>query len=223
MRTKVIIADSNYLTSKGLLTLLEEVNDYAVVAEVWDKEELETKIKFYHPDVLIIDFSTSAFKLDTLQLLNKKYASIRILAITPEINSAVMSKALALGITSYVLKDCDKDEIIEALQKTVLGQRFLCGKIIDRLLVNSKVPENTFSSSISCEGINITDREIEIVKYIAEGYSNKEIATKLYLSNHTVTTHRKNIMSKLRVNNTAGVVMFAVRENLLNPNKFLFS
>ena len=223
MRTKVIVADNNFLTCKGLVALLAEVKEFSVVAEVQDKAELEEKIKLYRPEVLVIDYSTNAFKLETLLLLNKKYAGIRILAITPEIPSNIMAKALDSGITSYVLKDCDKDEIIEAMHKTVDGERFLCGKIVDRLVANSKSPEHMVPSTTLCDGVNITDREMEIIKLIAEGYSNKEIAEKLFLSSHTVTTHRKNIMGKLGVNNTAGVVLFAVRENLLTPNKFLFS
>ncbi|MGZ3933249.1 MAG: response regulator transcription factor, partial [Bacteroidia bacterium] len=77
--------------------------------------------------------------------------------------------------------------------------------------------------SFSCNGVTVTEREIEIVKLIAEGYSNKQIADKLVLSTHTVNTHRKNIMNKLAVNNTAGIVMFAVKNNLLETNHFLFS
>ena len=75
----------------------------------------------------------------------------------------------------------------------------------------------------SCEGFGVTEREIEIIKYIAEGLSNKQIADKLSLSTHTVNTHRKNIMNKLDVNNTAGIVMFAVKNQLLETNHFLFS
>lgn len=171
---------------------------------------------------MIIDHSSDAFKSDTLLYLSKKHSSLKILAITEPQLPSVMSKALETGVTSYLLKDCSKDEIIEALYNTNEGKRFLCGKIVDRLMQGETASEKA-SSANSCAGLNITDREIEVIKMIAEGHSNKEIADLLFLSTHTVTTHRKNIMSKLGVNNTAGVVMFAVKENLLTPNKFLFS
>ena len=95
----------------------------------------------------------------------------------------------------------------------------MCGKIASAVLEDksSSVTEYT------CEGLNISDREMEIIKLIAEGLSNKEVADKLFLSTHTVTTHRKNIMNKLGLNNTAGLVLFAVRENLISPNHFIFS
>jgi DNA-binding CsgD family transcriptional regulator len=75
----------------------------------------------------------------------------------------------------------------------------------------------------NCEPVSISDRELEIIKLIAEGYTNNEIAEKLFLSHHTVNTHRKNILQKLGVNNTASIVMYAVKTQLVSPNKFLFS
>ncbi|MBI2269879.1 MAG: response regulator transcription factor [Bacteroidetes bacterium] len=222
-RKKIIIADSNYLTRAGLVSLVSEMKGFEVVSEVENKAYLLEKIKLYDPEVVVIDYSTSGFKLDTIHLLNKKHPVIQILAITPEISAGIISKALDSGVISHLLKHCDKEEIIEALYKTIEGQRFLCGKIVDRLMANELSQEKVVPSMAACDGMNVTDREMEIIKLIAEGYSNKKIAEMLFLSSHTVTTHRKNIMSKLGVNNTAGVVLFAVRENLLTPNKYLFS
>src|SRR4029079_8731683 len=98
------------------------------------------------------------------------------------------------------------------------GETFMCGKIASAVLENKAVAADS-----SCEGLNISDREMEIIKLIAEGLSNKEVADKLFLSTHTVTTHRKNIMNKLGVNNTAGLVLFAIRNNIVTPNHFLFN
>lgn len=76
---------------------------------------------------------------------------------------------------------------------------------------------------ISCEGVKISNRETEIISLISDGLSNKQIAEKLFLSVHTVTTHRKKIMSKLGVNNTAGLVLFAIKNNIVSPNHLLFN
>jgi DNA-binding NarL/FixJ family response regulator len=134
-------------------------------------------------------------------------------------NNQIISKALSIGVTSHLLKDCDRDEIVEAIYKTSIGEKFMCGKIVTNLLDETAANLKDYS----CEGLNITEREMEIIKHIAEGFSNKMIADKLCLSTHTVITHRKNIMNKLGVANTAGLVLFAVRENLVSPNHFLFS
>jgi DNA-binding NarL/FixJ family response regulator len=214
-KIKVIVADSNYLTCKGLAALIRERTGFTVLTEVRDHSQLLENLSISTPDIIVIDFSSEGFKMDTIRFLNKKHPGIRILAITAEISPTQMAKALDSGATSYVLKNCDQEEITEALYKTFTGERFLCGKIVERLL--------GASSSAKCDGLNITERELEIIKLITEGYSNKEIAEQLFLSAHTVSTHRKNIMAKLEVNNTAGVVMFAVRENLITPDKLMFS
>ena len=90
-------------------------------------------------------------------------------------------------------------------------------------IINLHDTENQFSTISSIDKYNISERELEIIKLIAEGYINKEIADRLFISNHTVNTHRKNIMQKLGINNTPGIVLFAVKEGLVSPNDFLFS
>jgi len=206
----------------GLSALLNENAAWFLVGEAENSEMLFEKVKLYHPDIVIIDYSTSAFKVENIGQLLKKFPKTKVLAITPELNRSLMVKAFDLGTTSYLLKDCDKEEINEALTKTAKGDKFVCGKVLDKMM-NAEKEGGSVPNVTSCEGLNITTREMEIIKLIAEGYSNKQVADKLFLSTHTVTTHRKNIMNKLGVNNTAGLVLFAVREHLLNPNKFLFS
>jgi DNA-binding NarL/FixJ family response regulator len=123
-----------------------------------------------------------------------------------------------VGVGSFVLSECSEAEILEALSEMLQGKDFMCGKIVDFLTSPAGALKST-----RCEGMVLTDREMDILKLIAEGHSNKQMADLLFLSPHTINTHRKNIMAKLQVNNTAGLVMYAVKENLLDRNKFLFS
>jgi DNA-binding NarL/FixJ family response regulator len=218
-KIRITIADSHFLSRKGLAVVLTENADFTLLAEALSTADLINQAKFYMPDVIIIDYSGDSFSLDGLQQIVKKYPKAKLLAITAAQTNAVISKALAIGVTSHLLKDCDQEEIVEAIYKTALGEQFMCGKIVTTILENKL--ENAMD--YSCEGLHISDREMEIIKLIAEGLSNKEVADQLFLSTHTVTTHRKNIMNKLGVNNTAGLVLFAVRENLVSPNHFLFS
>jgi DNA-binding NarL/FixJ family response regulator len=216
-KIRITIADSHFLSRKGLAVVLNENADFTLVAEALSTSDLVNQSKFYAPHLIIIDYTSSNFTLEGLQQIVKKYPEAKLLAITQPLPAAKISQALNTGVTSHLLKDCDQDEIIEAIYKTVKGEKFMCGKIVTDILHDS---EQTVSS---CEGLNISEREMEIIKLVAEGYSNKEVADKLFLSTHTVTTHRKNIMNKLGVNNTAGLVLFAVRENLISPNHFLFA
>lgn len=218
-KIKITIADSHFLSRKGLVVLLNENADFVLLAEALSTSDLINQSKFYKPDLIIIDYTSVNYSLEGLQQIVKKYPKAKLLAITQLQSNEIISKGLKIGITSHLLKDCDQDEIIEAIYKTSKGEKFICGKIANALLneKSTTIPEYT------CQGMNISDREMEIITLIAEGYSNKEVADKLFLSTHTVTTHRKNIMNKLGVNNTAGLVLFAVRENLVSPNHFLFS
>lgn len=217
-KIRITIADSHFLSRKGLAVVLNENTDFAVVAEALSTSDLVNQSKFYTPDLIIIDYTSSNFSLEGLQQIVKKYPAAKLLAITQPLPANKISQALNTGILSHLLKDCDQDEIIEAIYKTVKGEKFMCGKIVTEILQDA-----TTAGTSSCEGLNISEREMEIIKLVAEGYSNKEVADKLFLSTHTVTTHRKNIMNKLGVNNTAGLVLFAVRENLISPNHFLFA
>lgn len=218
-KIKITIADSHFLSRKGLVVLLNENVDFVLLAEALSTSDLINQSKFYKPDLIIIDYTSVNYSLEGLQQIVKNYPKAKLLAITQLQSNEIISKGLKIGITSHLLKDCDQDEIIEAIYKTTKGEKFICGKIANALL-NEK---STTIPEYSCQGMNISDREMEIITLIAEGYSNKEVADKLFLSTHTVTTHRKNIMNKLGVNNTAGLVLFAVRENLVSPNHFLFS
>ena len=217
-KIKITIADSHFLSRKGLSVILNENADFVLLTEALSTSDLVNQSKFYTPDLIIIDYTSSNYSLEGLQQIVKKYPSAKLLAITQPLPAAKISQALNTGVISHLLKDCDQDEIIEAIYKTVKGEKFMCGKIVTDIL-----HMNVNTTTSSCEGLNISEREMEIIKLVAEGYSNKEVADKLYLSTHTVTTHRKNIMNKLGVNNTAGLVLFAVRENLISPNHFLFA
>ncbi|MES2590643.1 MAG: response regulator transcription factor [Bacteroidota bacterium] len=218
-KIKIIIADSHFLSRKGLAVLLNENSDFTLLSEALSTSDLINQAKFYKPDLIIIDYSSANFSLEGLQQIVRKFPKAKLLAVTELQSNEIISKGLKTGITSHLLKDCDQDEIVEAIYKTAKGEKFMCGKIVNAVIQDKSAKTDEYS----CEGMNISEREIEIITLIAEGYSNKEVADKLFLSTHTVTTHRKNIMNKLGVNNTAGLVLFAVRENLISPNHFLFS
>jgi DNA-binding NarL/FixJ family response regulator len=126
-------------------------------------------------------------------------------------------------VSSYIKKDCDISEIVDSVLETFKGKRFFCGQILETIhRANIDVNDIDFDA-LSCEPLTLSEREMEIITLIAEGHTNTQIAEILFLSAHTVNTHRKNIMGKLGVKNTAGIVMYAVKTNLVTPNKFLFA
>ncbi len=209
---KVLIADNSFLIRKGLCALIGQNKDFVLVGEAEKAEELNEKLLRYNPDVLIMDYNSRCFCLDDIFIIRQYFPKVNILAITHPQSKMIISKALEYGIISHLLKDCGEEEIIESIYSTSRGEKFLCGKIVDLMVHGSKAD----SAKISCDGIKLSEREIEIIQCIAEGLPNKQIADKLFISIHTVMTHRKNIMSKLKINNTASLVMFALQQNLIN-------
>lgn len=223
-KIKILVADNSYLIREGFRSVIDDNNDFKLVGEAEKAEDINEKIMLYRPDILVIDYTSNYFNINDIAHVNKQYPVVKILAVTNPQNKEIISKAIECGVLSHLLKDCGKEEITEALYVTARGEKFFCGKIIDTVMKeNSFSSPLKFSERVSCEGIKLSNREIEIVRLVAEGLTNKQIADKLFLSTHTVTTHRKNIMSKLGINNTAGLVMFAIKENLVGPNKFLFA
>lgn len=217
---KVLIADKNFLSRVGLELLVGELKGFELVPSVCgDKEDLVNQLQLSKPNLLIADFISLGISIDELNSLSKKFTRTRFLVITTLLSKPELNKILSGGVTSFLLKDCDKIEILEAVNSTIKGEKFVCGKIVSFLTASPEIiPNNSFIKSLGCDGFPVTEREIDIIRGIAEGLSNKLIADKLKLSTHTVNTHRKNIMNKLGVNNTAGVVMFAVKNGLLETN-----
>ncbi|MBK8367478.1 MAG: response regulator transcription factor [Bacteroidetes bacterium] len=213
----VLIADNNYLSRLGLYTLLSTSANFEVdYTEDENFDNLVSSIKKNKPKILVLDFQSLNFSSKQISVLTKTFKRLQVLAITDYMSRAEMQSALDSGVRSYLLKECDKEEIIEALHATFNGERFLCGKVA-YFLANSQDLEimRPELDKVSCQGLGITDRELDVIRLISEGLSNKLIADKLELSTHTVNTHRKNIMAKLDIPNTAGIVMFAVKNKLL--------
>lgn len=231
-KIKILIADNSYLIRQGIQTIIDEVKDFTLIGEADTALILSEKLLLSQPDVLIMDYTSLHFCIDDIAVIKEQFPAVNILAITNQNSKTIISNAIRSGVISHLLKDCGKEEIIEAIRDTAKSQQFFCGKIIDIIIKEkdittefspTKEVSSKSSAGVSCDGIKVSAREIEIIQLVADGFSNKQIADKLFLSVHTVTTHRKNIMSKLRVNNTAGLVMFAIRENLIAANSMFTS
>lgn len=220
---KLVIADSNDLVRVGLRSVISSKLNVDVVGEAKSNEELTDIVRSFDTDVILIDFTAPGFDIDVINKIRSGNDKLEVLAITPEQSAQTLVDALRAGVTSYVKKDCSIPEILDAVSETGKGNKFFCGQILETIHEANLDVEDINFEDFSCDPIIISKREQEIITMIAEGYTNAQIAEKLFLSAHTVNTHRKNIMGKLGVKNTAGIVMYAVKSNLISPNKFLFT
>lgn len=220
---KLIIADSNELVRIGLTTLFKLQTDIEVIAESTTGKDLIDQVKCFPPDIILLDYTTKGFEIDIIPKIFKVNPSIQIVSITNDPTAQSIIHALRAGVRSCVKKDCDLGEIVDAVKETFAGNAFFCGEIVNTIRKSNINIDNLDLGDFSCEPIILSERELEIAKWIAEGSTNQEIAEALFLSAHTVNTHRKNLMAKLGVKNTAGIVLYAVKMNLVSPNKFLFA
>ncbi|MDG0973550.1 MAG: response regulator transcription factor [Crocinitomicaceae bacterium] len=219
----VILADSNDLVRIGLRTVLASDARINIVGEARSNNDLKEQLKSFETDIVIIDYTAPGFSIDIIPQVLTKNKNVRFVAVTPEQSAVTVLDALRSGVASYVKKDCDIAEIMSSVKETFAGNKFFCGQILETIQKASIDVDDIDFESFSCEPVSLSEREIEIITLIAEGHTNGQISDMLHLSTHTVTTHRKNIMSKLGVKNTAAIVMYAVKKNLVSPNKFLFA
>jgi len=219
----MILADSNDIVHIGLRTILASDRRINIVGEARSNEELKEQLKNFDCDIVIIDYTAPGFSIDVIPQVLSKKKSVRFVAVTPEQSAVTVVEALRSGVASYVKKDCDIAEIMSSVNETFAGNKFFCGQILETIQKASINVDDIDFESFSCEPISLSERELEIITLIAEGHTNGQIGEILHLSTHTITTHRKNIMAKLGVRNTAAIVMYAVKTNLVSPNKFLFA
>ena len=218
----LLLADSNELVRIGLRTVFKG-EDYQIVGEATNAEELYQQVKSFKPQVVLIDYTGEGFTVDVIPAIKAEFPDVRFVGITPLQSGQTLVDAIRSGVTSYIKKDCSLEEIKNAVVETANNNTFFCGTILETIRKEEINIESIEAVDFSCDPVVLSDREREIITMIAEGMTNAAISEKLFLSKHTVNTHRKNIMSKLGVKNTAGIVMYAVKEKYTSPNKYLFS
>ena len=221
MKKNVIIADSSELILKGLKSILQPFVESEIIFSS-SFSELKEHVKILKDIFLIIDYTSEGFSLDEIVELKNKYPKVIMMAVTPYTNAQTIVQAIRAGIESHVKKECSVAEIKDAFKATSKGEKFFCDDIVKQMRIENINPKNIFFKSLDPNPVQLSKRELQIIQFIAEGYTNSQIAAIIYLSNHTVNTHRKNIMKKLGVNNTAGIVMYAVKTQMVSPNQFSF-
>ena len=202
--------------------MTRQIDGIDVIGEASSGEDLIGLVQSFKPTVVVVDFLSSGFDIDVVRRIKAKRPRTRVLAITTQQSGHTLVNALRAGVDSYIKKDCDLGEVQDAICETARGGTFFCGQILDKIRQESINVEDLEHLPLSCDPVSLSGRETEVLELISEGMTNAQVADKLFLSAHTVTTHRKNIMSKLGVNNTAAMVMYAVKTGLVSPNKFLF-
>ncbi|OIQ36433.1 MAG: hypothetical protein BM555_02690 [Crocinitomix sp. MedPE-SWsnd] len=218
----LLLADSNELVRIGLRTIFKD-SEFQIIGEANETEELVSQVKSFQPDVVLIDYTSDGFTIDAVLAAKNVSEKVKFVGITPLQDAQTLVHAIKSGVTSYIKKDCSLEEIKNAVFETSQNNAFFCGTILETIRQEGINVDSIEAVDFTCDPVMLSEREQEIITMIAEGMTNAVISEKLFLSKHTVNTHRKNIMAKLGVKNTAGIVMYAVKEKFTSPNKYLFS
>lgn len=210
-KIKILIADDHRIVRDGIKSLLQDEKDMVVIAEAENGKQAIEILEKQKADVALMDIQMEVMNgIEATQMIKEKFPQTKVLALSMFSDYGFISKMLKAGATGYILKNADKTEITEAIRKVAKGENYFSFEVSEKILDRAKGKKEESSSML----IQLTDREKEILKLIAEGLINKEIADKLFLSPLTVDTHRKNLLRKLNVKNTAGLVRYAVENGL---------
>lgn len=212
--TKILIADSHYLVRQGLRHIFDNKEEFKVVADTDDYQAAIALSLTYEPDVVIIGLNVlGANAIDTISHIMKHLPKQKILVLDSNENVTDIVQILKLGVHGYILKQCDEPEIIDAIHVILRGKNFFCSNVLK--LNNDQA--NCCGNELDCKHglINLSNREIEVLELISQGLTNKEIADKIFLSSHTIATHRKNLMKKFQAKNNVDLVISAIKENFI--------
>lgn len=210
---KVAIADDHEMIIEGLKSLIKDVSELNILFSASDGLELLERIKVLTPDVVLLDIDMPKMDgIEATSIIKREYPTIKIIALTVHKELGIISKLKELDIDGYLLKNTTKDELLTAIKSVNSGNKYYSIQITD-VLFNAINEQSSTSNQISEK---LTDRELEILKLIAAGYSNTEIGKKLFISHRTVDTHRTNLMKKIKVNNIAGLIKFAFENKLIS-------
>ena len=211
MAVKIMIADDHSMIREGLKSLLELEGDIQVVAEAEDGVDCLEKLKICTPDVLLLDINMPRKNgLEVLQTLKSSKSNVKVLVLTVHNEVEYLMKAVDIGVDGYILKDSESAELKKAIFSIVEGENYIQPSLIPSL--NSKMIEkNRDEGKIE----SLTKRELEVLKLLAVGMYNKEVAEKLNISERTVKNHVSNIFKKIEVTDRTQAAVFAIRNNLI--------
>jgi DNA-binding NarL/FixJ family response regulator len=210
---RVLLADDHGIVRRGLRTLIEEAG-LSVVAEAGDGLEAVRLIEEHRPDVLIVDIGMPRLNgIEVTARSQKMERAPGVLILSMHSDESYIMRALAAGARAYLLKSATDEDLLPALRAVAAGKHYF-SPTVSSVLVENHV--RTLQKRGISDSYNLlTDREKEVLQLLAEGRSNKEVATLLDVGVSTVETHRGNLMQKLDLHNTAEIVLYAVRKGLV--------
>jgi len=211
---KVFLVDDHQIVRDGIRSLIEDANDIFIIGEAEDGEEMLSMLDSAQPDIILLDISLPGMNgIELLPIIRERFPQMRVLILSMYNADDFIFNAVRAGANGYLPKNSSKAELLEAIRTICDGSDYF-GEEVHKVIVNSyismakddKSPEKKQQLSV---------RELEILKLFAEGYSNKYIADKLFISVRTVESHKNHIMQKFGFKSTVELVKYAIKNKII--------
>ncbi len=215
-KIRILFADDHTIVRDGLRSLFKSDSQFVIVGEATDGLEAVRLIEKSKPDVAILDISMpNVSGVEATRIIKKDYPHTRVLILTIHENEEFIQEMISAGADGYVLKNAEKKEIFDGVRAVANGGTFF-SPVVSKVLLESLVRKTRNKEPFVSNGEDrLTNRELEILRLIAEGLTSKQIADKLFLSVTTVNSHRTNIMKKLNIHETVSLVKYAIQKKLV--------
>ena len=206
----ILLVDDHQIIIDGLLLLINSVEGMKVIGNANNGKEAIELLKVLDADVVLMDIDMPVMNgIDATKAIKDQAGKTKVIILSMHCESGMVKELIEIGADGYLLKNASKEELIQAITKVADGQQYFATDVTLSLL-NKEKPQLQLNLEFE-----LTKREIEVLKLIADGFSNKEIGEQLFISHRTVDTHRTNLMKKLEVNNIAGLISFAIKNGFV--------
>ena len=208
-KIKVLISDFQFLTREGLIKLTESTQNFDLVGVLEDQTRCMDQFTQLQPDVLILGYTGGQLDMnETLTEVITLQAS-KVLIVTDKVEKGHIQNLLSFGVKGIVTKRCSQTEIIHAIESVAKSNRFFCNSVLEIVMA----PHEDVLANY--DPADLSKRELEVLELIARGYRTVDIAEKLFVSIHTINSHRKNILKKLNLKSPAQLIVYALESKLV--------
>jgi two-component system, NarL family, nitrate/nitrite response regulator NarL len=214
-RIKLLLVDDHPVVRKGIASCLSQHDHLQIIGEAADGREALRKTREAEPDIVLMDIDMPHMNgLAVTDLLRKELPKVKVLILSMHSNTDFVLRIIQCGARGYILKDAPTEELVRAIETINAGEAFFSPEVA-RSALNQYVKG---TGNVSAQVTQLTNREREVLVHIADGLSNKEIASQLGVGVRTVETHRERIMRKLNIHSVAGLTKFAISQGLVSLN-----
>jgi DNA-binding NarL/FixJ family response regulator len=214
---QIVIVDDHEIVRDGIKVLLEDEPGMDIIAEAETGKEAVRMCEKIQADLIIMDITMPEMDgIEATRIIKEKYSDIKILALTMLSEDQHIRKMIKAGASGYILKSSGKQELIKAIKTIIDGKHYFSNDATQAILQELVSPE--VKRVKEDDEVHITERELEVLQLIVNEFTNQEIADKLFVSVRTVDAHRRNLLQKTGAKNTAGLVKYALQNNLFSHN-----